>query len=61
VKASRHANSSAPAEQPVIRDGFTRQADTTSTTAPANTPPGRYQPPDSLLAFLEALTFLIRS
>jgi integrase/recombinase XerD len=24
-------------------------------TAPANTPPGRYQPPDSLLAFLEAL------
>lgn len=24
-------------------------------TAPLNTPPGRYQPPDSLLAFLEAL------
>jgi integrase/recombinase XerD len=24
-------------------------------TAPPNTPPGRYQPPDSLLAFLEAL------
>lgn len=24
-------------------------------TAPANTPPGRYQPPDKLLAFLEAL------
>jgi len=24
-------------------------------TAPANTPPGRYRPPDKLLAFLEAL------
>jgi hypothetical protein len=25
-------------------------------TAPLGTPPGRYQPPDSLLAFLESLT-----
>lgn len=24
-------------------------------TAPTNTPPGRYRPPDQLLAFLEAL------
>ena len=24
-------------------------------TAPPDTPPGRYQPPDSLLAFLESL------
>lgn len=24
-------------------------------TAPPNTPPGRYRPPDTLLAFLEAL------
>jgi integrase/recombinase XerD len=27
-------------------------------TAPLGTPPGRYQPPDSLLAFLEALTIM---
>ena len=27
-------------------------------TAPLGTPPGRYQPPDSLLAFLESLTIM---
>ncbi len=27
-------------------------------TAPLGTPPGRYQPPDSLLAFLESLTII---
>jgi len=27
-------------------------------TAPLGTPPGRYQPPDSVLAFLESLTIM---
>jgi len=27
-------------------------------TAPIGTPPGRYQPPDTLLAFLESLTIM---
>jgi integrase/recombinase XerD len=27
-------------------------------TAPLGTPPGRYQPPDSLLTFLESLTIM---
>jgi integrase/recombinase XerD len=27
-------------------------------TAPIGTPPGRYQPPDTLLAFLESLTII---
>jgi integrase/recombinase XerD len=27
-------------------------------TAPMGTPPGRYQPPDTLLAFLESLTVM---
>ncbi len=27
-------------------------------TAPLGTPPGRYQPPDTLLAFLDSLTIM---
>jgi integrase/recombinase XerC len=41
--------------QPYLHADLTIKEKALALVAPANVPPGRYKPPDAVLAFLEAL------